>query len=282
MLAKPRSLNTIGIIQTLLATAFVIWLAFFPDTAGNFAWPIDIPLMAVFIGAGFTGRAYLGYHLWREKEWWRLRWQVWGNMGFLAIVFVATFWHLSEMNWTTSIILVHIWVVAYSTEPLILWLIEPRGEKANEPISAELREGPISRGLQLTMGIVFVSMFIVSALLFITPEFADTRWPWELDPFNARIAAAFPMLAALWAARVYFMDDWAEAKLGVRGLLVMGSAYIVAYFVYLSRYDFDRANGVVYIVTLVIFTAIIAYFYWRQERARKEFVSAENKSSSPS
>jgi hypothetical protein len=117
----------------------------------------------------------------------------------------------------------------------------------------------------------------VSALLFITPEFANTRWPWELDPFNARIAAAFPMLAALWAARIYFMDDWAEAKLGVRGLLIMGSAYIVAFFVYLPRYDFTRKNGVAYIVLLTVYTAIIAYFYWRQEQAKKRLVSAEQK-----
>ena len=72
MLAKPRALNGIGIIQLLLARAFVIWLVFFPEAGVNFAWPITPALSAIFIGTSFIARAYIGYHLWREKEWWRL------------------------------------------------------------------------------------------------------------------------------------------------------------------------------------------------------------------
>ena len=79
MLQKPSSINGVGIIQFLLAAVFVIWLLFFPDTATRFAWPIPHHVAAMFIGTGFILRSFLGWHLWREKYWYRLRWIVWGN-----------------------------------------------------------------------------------------------------------------------------------------------------------------------------------------------------------
>jgi hypothetical protein len=267
MLAKPRSLNGVGIVQTLLASAFVIWLFFFPSSGVNFAWPITPALSAMLIGASFVARAYLGVHLWREKEWWRLRWQVWGNLGFLAVIFVATFWHIDEMNWTTNIIVAHIWVLAYAIEPLMLILIEPRGEEASERLPPTLQEGPIFRGLKLVMGALFIYGIIIWALLFINPEFASTRWPWPLTEFDARIISAFAMLGALWALRVYFFEDWALAKLAVRGLLIYGVSLMVLFVFTVSQYG--PTNRESFGIITAIFLVIVAYYYWRQERAAK-------------
>ena len=125
MLRKPSSINGVGIVQFFLAAAFVVWLIIWPDTGVNFAWPIHPRLTAMFIGTGFILRVFLGYHLWREKFWYRLRWIKWGNFVFLGVLFIATFWHLNEMNWKPNIGVAHIWVVAYIVEPLILTLIEP-------------------------------------------------------------------------------------------------------------------------------------------------------------
>jgi hypothetical protein len=269
MLAKPRSLNGVGIVQVLLATSFVIWLVFFPSTGVNFAWPIMPALSAMFIGVSFIARDYLGFHLWREKEWWRLRWQVWGNLGFLAVIFVATFWHIDEMNWTTNIIVAHIWVLAYAIEPLMLILIEPRGEEADGPLLPELLEGPIFRGLKVIMGILFIYGVIIWAVLFINPEFANTRWPWPLTEFDARIMSAFAMLAALWALRVYFFEDWALAKLAVRGLLIYGIALLVFFFVTVSQYG--PTNRESFGIVTALFVAIVGYYYWRQEKAVADF-----------
>ena len=269
MLAKPRSLNGVGIVQVLLATTFVIWLIFFPSTGVNFAWPITPALSAMFIGFSFIARDYLGFHLWREKEWWRLRWQVWGNLGFLVVIFAATFWHIDEMNWTTNIIVAHIWVLAYAIEPLMLILIEPRGEEANAPLPPELLEGPIFKGLKGIMGILFIYGVILWAVLFINPEFANTRWPWPLTEFDARIMSAFAMLAALWALRVYFFDDWALAKLAVRGLLIYGIALLVFFVVTVSQYG--PTNRISFGIVTAIFVALVGYYYWRQEKAVADF-----------
>ncbi len=80
MSLKPKAISTVGLVQVILTTSFVIWLLFFPSTGDNFAWPVVPRMTAMFIGASFIARAYLGYFLWRERHWYRLRWQVWVTM----------------------------------------------------------------------------------------------------------------------------------------------------------------------------------------------------------
>ncbi len=59
MLLKPKSLTTIGIVQLLLATGFVIWLLFFPNI-GLYFRLARYPGMftAMFIGAGFIVQGF--------------------------------------------------------------------------------------------------------------------------------------------------------------------------------------------------------------------------------
>lgn len=148
MLAKPRTITLTSIIQVLLASAFVIWLLFFPSTGGKFAWPIKSSFSSMFIGAGFIARTFIGYFLWREKDWPKLRWQVAANYAFLIVIFLATYWHIDEMNWKSNLLVAHIWIIAYTAEPILLFLIEPRTAKANDPLPTELQRGSVFAGLK--------------------------------------------------------------------------------------------------------------------------------------
>ncbi len=195
MLEKPKAITTIGIVQILLAATFVVWLVFFPSTGWNFAWPVTPAFSAMFIGAGFIARTYIGYYLWREKHWAMLRWQVNANYAFLFVIFLATYWHVDEMNWKSNIIVAHIWVLAYTIEPIMLYLLEPRGEASKTPLPAEFQEGPVLPGLKRVAVLGLVVAATLAGLFFINPRFMNTRWPWPLDPFNARIMAAFLILA---------------------------------------------------------------------------------------
>lgn len=266
MIAKPNSITGIGIVQVLLATTFVVWLLFFPSSGDNFAWPVTPALTAMFIGASFTPRAFIGMHLWRQKQWHKLRWQVWANLGFLAVIFAATFWHVNEMNWSSNIIVAHIWVLAYGIEPFLLFLLEPRGPNAEVEWPADEREGPIQRYLRRSCATIFITMMILAAVFFLNPEFANTRWPWELDPFNARIMAAFMVLPGLFALKVYFSEDWAEAKYAVQAMILQGAVLSVAYPFILSQ--MRETNKYAYGFLIIGFTLLFIYAYWDHERKK--------------
>ena len=277
MLPKPSSINGVGIVQFLLAAVFVIWLVFFPDTATQFAWPIPHRLAAMFIGTGFILRSFLGWRLWREKYWYRLRWIVWGNYAFLGVLFLATYWHLNEMNWKSNIYIAHIWVLAYTIEPLMLVLIEPHGAESRAPLPAEVAEGPVSIWMKRLLGVIFIMGVTGAGFLFINPTFAATRWPWTFDPFNARVMAAWPAACAVWAATMYFGRDWAEIKLGVQTLVI----YTAALFgVWLFTYPQYRpiSTGLSYGIICGLTAASLVFLYWRQEVARPAVRMSQGKS----
>ncbi len=267
MTVKPRSIILVGIIQVLLAASFVIWLIFFPGTADRFAWPVTPVPTAMFIGAGFIVRTMIGYFLWREKYWYRLRWQSWGNYTFLALIFLATYWHIDEMNWKTSIIVAHIWVVAYTVEPLLLPLMEPWGEKRKEPFpEAEIR-GPVLPGMQRIAAAGMVVSTAIAALMVLNPAFLNTRWPWELDPFNARVMAAFLGLAAVWCLEIYLARDWVEVRLAALGLVIFTLVEFIVWLVNLPGFDRQRENIAAVGIGFGVFMVLLAYFYIAQERA---------------
>ena len=268
MLEKPKAITTIGIVQILLAATFVVWLVFFPSAGWNFAWPVTPAFSAMFIGAGFIARTYIGYYLWREKQWAKLRWQVNANYAFLFVIFLATYWHVDEMNWKSNIIVAHIWVLAYTIEPIMLYLLEPRGKESKMPLPAELQEGAVMPGLKRVAVLGLVVAAALASLLFINPRFMNTRWPWPLDPFNARIMAAFLILAAAWCREVYFAEQWAEIKRAVFGLLIYAASNFALWLVMFPQFDPARKNGLTFGIAFGVFTVLLAYFYFRQERLK--------------
>jgi hypothetical protein len=269
MIAKPRAITTIGIVQIFLAASFVIWLVFFPNTGWNFAWPVTPAFSAMFIGVGFIARTYIGYYLWREKDWARLRWQVYANYAFLFVIFLATYWHIDEMNWKSDILVAHIWVLAYTIEPIMLYLLEPRSAESKAQLPAELYEGPILVGLKRVATLGLVLTITVGSLLFINPRFMNTRWPWPLDPFNARIMAAFLLLAAAWCREVCFAGHWAEVKRAVFGLVIIAASNFALWLVIYPQFDPARKNGLTFGIAFGLFAVLLAYYYLRQERAYK-------------
>jgi len=270
MVVNPRSIKQVGIVQIILAASFVIWLLFFPNHGDIFAWPITPNMTAMFIGAGFIVRTYIGYYLWREEYWYRLRWQKWGNYGFLALIFLATFWHIEEMNWHSNIFVAHIWVIAYIVEPLILPLLEPRGPDGDQDYPDAEKKGPVMQGLKNTAAFGLVVSVTMAGLMMINPAFMDTRWPWPLDPFNARVMSAFFALTALWCVNIYLAEDWVEIKRNVLGLSIFALSQFLIWLVNLGGFDPARENIPSYGIGLGLFAVLFIYYYWKQERASQE------------
>ena len=194
MYPKPKGFNNVGFIQCFLAAFFVLWFFIMPQNGIYFAWPVKPELTALFMGAGFILRSYFGYHLWRDKYWYTIRWSMNGDFAFLGTLFVTTWWHVSEMNWNLtgagdglrifSLVIAHVWVLAYTFEPLTVFLLHPRDKQADGPVPAEYSEGKIQPLMKNALAAIFLFGAAVWAVLFFSPDFANTRWPWELNPFE--------------------------------------------------------------------------------------------------
>lgn len=285
MYLKPKGFNRVGIIQCLLAAFFVLWFLILPEKGKYFAWPVVPELTALFLAAGFTLRSYFGYHLWRDKYWYTVRWSMFGDYAFLSILFITTWWHIGEMNWHLegvspglrlfSLAIVHVWILAYTFEPLTVFLLHPRDPEAGAPVPANLSEGEILQPLKTALVAMFYLGVAFWAVLFFSPGFANTRWPWELNAFDSRIMSAWFAGVAVWSITMYFMKDWAEVKIGVRSILLFLLA-LLAFWVYgSSRYPLNQTGiaarqALTYGLSLGAMTAWLLFAYWKQERARKK------------
>ncbi len=279
MFPKPKGFDRVGVIQCFLALFFVVWFLIRPDWGVYFAWPVKPALTALFLGAGFMLRSYFGYHLWREKDWYKLRWCIHGDFVFLGILFAATWWHMAEMNWhienvstglrILSLVIAHVWVLAYTFEPLTVFLLNPREAEANSPVAPSLSEGVIVPELKTVLLGIFYAGTLVWALLFFNTEFANMRWPWELNAFDSRIMSAWPGACAVWAITMYFMKDWAEVKIGVRALLIFFLALFLIWIFTFSGFDPARKNGITFGLVTGLASLSLIYAYWKQESAHK-------------
>ncbi len=269
MVQKPSSYTMVGLVQLLLASGFVIWLVFFPAAGVDFAWPVKPVTSAMFLGASFAIRAFLGFHLWREKNWYRLRWITWGNYAFLGVILLATFWHVDKLNWSSNLLVAHIWILAYIVEPLLVVIIEPRDAASRASLPASLSEGPVFVGFKRILVLIYMIGFALAGLLMLNPAFVDTRWPWPLDPFDARILSAFFAGVSLWALSLYYRSDWAEIKMGIQAPLVYVAAIFGVWLASFSAFDPARKNIWTYGLLTGAFLALLVYYYVRQERARR-------------
>jgi len=285
MYLKPKGFNRVGIIQCFLAAFFVLWLLLLPEKGIYFAWPVRPELTAMFLGAGFILRSYFGYHLWRDRYWYTLRWSMAGDFVFLGVLLITTWWHVSEMNWDLqgvsaglnvfSLVVTHIWILAYTFEPLTVFLVHPRNAEADAPLPADISEGVLLPPLKLALLALFYIGAGLWSLFFLAPEFANTRWPWELNPFDARIMSAWFAGTAVWSITMYFMRDWAEVKMGVRAILLFLAGLFCVWLFALSRYELNHTEiagrqGLAYGAGLTVLLLWLSFAYWKQEQARKE------------
>lgn len=285
MFQKPKGFDRVGFIQCFLALFFVLWFFILPAKGIYFAWPVKPELTALFLGSGFLLRSYYGYHIWREKDWYKLRWLPRGDYAFLGVLFVTTWWHIYEMNWHLMgvddnlrifcLVMAHVWTLAYTFEPVTVFLLMPRGkdkEAAEAPVPAELSEGPVLPATKKTFLAVFYLSTLIFALLFFDTSFANFRWPWDLNPFDSRIMAAFPAGVGVWSATMYFMKDWAEVKIGFRGITLFFLALflmsIVTMLLSPSWWVAGRHNIPTFPIGTGIVSLLLLYSYWKQEAAR--------------
>ena len=73
---------------------------------------------------------------------------------------------------------------------------------------------------------------------------------------------------AVWAGTMVKARDWAEVRLSGAFAILFGASLSMTLVAFSSEFDFGRAPTLGYGFISVLFTVIMAFFYWRQERRR--------------
>jgi len=251
---------TRGMRRLLVVAAALVFLAglqltLFPTrTADWFAWTIDVPMTAVFLGAAYWSSALLEVAGARSSTWGRARLTVWTVLVFTVLTLVVTLVHLDKFHLGAADAgparaIAGGWLAIYAVVPAAMVVGLVLQARADDARQADVVRLPA--GLRwLLVGLATVLLAAGVALL-VTPERAAEAWAWPLTPLTARAIGAW-LVGLGWAsAHARLVDDVAS----VRPVGLTGAAFVVLETVALLRYGdaLDRSGwqAVAYVAGLV-------------------------------
>ena len=230
--------------RLLQVAAFLVFLAglqlfVFPlRTADWFAWTIDVPMTAVFLGASYWSSAVLEVAGSRAATWGHARLSVWTVFVFTTLTLVVTLVHLDKFHLgsdqpTSARMVTWGWLAIYAGVPVAMLVIAWRQTRPGRegPAPAPPRV-PLATGLRALLVLLAVVLLGTGVVLLVVPATAETLWAWPLTDLTARAVGAWLVGLGWAAAHARLVDD----VRGVRALGWTGATFVVLQAVALVRY----------------------------------------------
>jgi hypothetical protein len=178
------ALSRAGVVLLLvLAVANGLWLYVLPGRAlTQYAWPIQPPVNAAFLGAGYlAGTVATALVTFRTTLWRSLRILPLPLVVLSLTMLSATLIHADRFKW--GYFPTWVWTAVYAGVPAgvaILWTLQER--QAGPPPAPDTRLRAL-RGRSLALGMPFCALAVG---LWLAPAALAEAWPWPLTPLLAR------------------------------------------------------------------------------------------------
>ena len=202
-----------------------------------FAWTIQQPLSAAFLGAGYWTGVLLLFFAIREREWANIRIAVAAVCAFVPLMLLTTLLHLDRFHFNAADanprVAAWAWMVVYLLVPVLLitvLLLQYRAEGTDRPAGA-----PLPLWLRWLLGVNAGVALLLGVVLFLAPDALSPRWPWPLTPLTAR-AIGTGFLALAIASFAFIRENaWVRGRVGTGSYLLIGALQLIA----LVRYHDD-------------------------------------------
>ena len=225
------------------------------QTDQYFAWTIRPPLTAAVLGALYWSAVPFVFLSAREREWAYARMAVPGVLVFTTLGLIATVLHADRFHFTSTVFVARAvawaWLAIYVLVPpitailLVSQLRRARGDPA--------RSRPLPRLFTYIVAAQGAVMLLAGATLFLAPEAATARWPWDLTPLTARALGAWLVGLGVTAAQAAWEGDRARIRVGLVTYAVAGTLVFVA----LARYGDQLRAPSIGAFAFVLFVASV-------------------------
>ena len=220
-----------------------------------FAWTIQPPLAAAFLGAGYASGCLLVLLTLRAGTWRQARWPLATILVFAVLTLVASLLHLDRFHLPGETPLATaaawLWLAVYVVVPVGMATVMVVEERRTKATGAAGRRGALGSPWWFTSSLrvqgVVLGAAGVALLLGVDPVVSG--WPWDLTPLVAKVTAAW-LLAFAVAAAMAVREDVAQLGPASAGYLTFGVAELLAVAVYaddlhggLGRCGVPRGGG---------------------------------------
>jgi len=265
--AAPAAPVVPAMRRLLYVAAVLVFLAgmqlfVFPlRTARYFAWTIDSPMTAVFLGASYWSAVGLEVAAARATRWSGARIAIPAVFVFTTVTLAVTLGHLDTFHLDADLRLITravtwAWLAVYLAVPVLMVAATVAQRRESTAV-------PAPSGLPLAVRAVLVALAAVllglGVALLVAPGWAHGAWPWPLTPLTGRAVGAWLVGLGTAAAHARLLDDRASLRpLGITGL-VFGVLQAIALARHGDELDWASARAAAYLAVLAALTVLSAW-----------------------
>jgi hypothetical protein len=229
------------LIASILVLLVGISLLFLPRrTDIYFAWTVNPPITAAFLGSAYWSSFLLEILGSRRKLWARARIAVPAVLLFTALTLVATLIHLDKFHFGAQFEFITqtgtwVWLFIYASVPIAMTILLIRQQRV--PGGDPPRRLSISRGMRMILFLQALLLLGLGIALFIAPvQTGELIWPWKLSALTGRAIGAWLIGIGTAAAHMTYENDWWRVEIGALAYWVFGALELVT----LARFATDR------------------------------------------
>ncbi|HEV2797652.1 MAG TPA: hypothetical protein VGV65_08530 [Nocardioides sp.] len=184
--------SLMGLLLTALPTRTATW----------FAWTIDEPMTAVFLGSAYVSSAVLVIAGARSAGGAGARLTSWSVLVMAVLTFIVTLVHVDVLHLggdrpTSAWLVAGGWLATWAAVPLIIWIA--LRVQARSPSTARATRQPLPRVLRILLLALAVVLLGTGAGLIVSPTWVADAWSWPLTPLAAGVGGA-SLVGYGWAA----------------------------------------------------------------------------------
>lgn len=257
----PAMRGLLLVFSVLTALAVVALFLLPARTAELFAWTVQPPLTAAFLGAGYAAGCTLVVLSLRDPVWADSRVPVLTILVFTVLTLVATLLHVDRFHFQPEFAAAPplaraaawFWTAVYVVVPVAMVVLLARQERA--PGADPPPRCPVSRPLRAALAVESAVLLLTGVALFLLPSSADTLWPWALTPLTARVVAAWLVAFGLATALAARAGDLQRLRTAAVAYAVFGVLVLVAVARYAGEVAWDSAAAWVLLLLAIAVTA---------------------------
>lgn len=224
-------------------------------TEDFFAWTIDPPLTAAFLGAGYWSSAILELGSARRPEWSGARLAMPTVLFFTTITLVLSLVHIDKFH--TDSVFGIAWLVVYAAFPIAMatiLILQARASGGDVP-----RRSSLPTWMRLVLAVQAVILFALGAYLYAAPVDAASLWPWPLTPLTGRAVGAWLLGTGFIAAHVAIENARERVDIASLSYAAFGVLQLVAVARYWDTPEWSALGAVVYLGFLATITGVGLY-----------------------
>lgn len=269
LLPLDKNMRNMLFIASMLVFIIGISLYLFSEqTATYFAWTINPPLTAAFLGAGYLASFIIEFLSAREKTWVRARLAVPAVTVFTFITLIVTLIHLDKFHLNSpqfiTVGITWVWIAVYASVPIIMsWLLVKQMQKTSiEPA----RIAPLSRIIQIILYIQGISMTLIGIFMLVSPDLMIPAWPWTLSALTSRAIGAWGVGMGIVATYAAWENDWWRLSAAMTSYALFGFLQLINIIRYPTTLQWELPSAILYTLFMVSIFAIGLYGSWKTRR----------------